>query len=169
MNIPTIEELMGMDIQEIDKTPVPIGDYNVVITKAEVSSGPKGPYIKVETTVFEGDQEQRKVWRNAVSFSKKAIGMPGGPANFVQAIGPLDIPADTPPEEMPHKIAEAAVGIPVGITVAHETVERNGVQAMLPDGNPEMKATVEMWHEATDEFNAAVEKAAQGLDDDLPF
>lgn len=158
-----------MDVQEFDKTPIPEGEYEVVITKAEVAAGPKGPYIKVETTIFDGEYKSRKVWRNAVSFSDKAVGMPGGPANFVQAVQPTGIPADTPVEEMPHKIAEASVGVPVGIIVTHETVVRNGIQAMLPDGSPEMRATVDSWVAASEEFNNSVAKEAQGLDSDLPF
>lgn len=168
MSIPTIEELMGMDVIEFDKIPVPIDDYNVVITKAEVKPGAKGPYIAIETTIFEGEYRGRKVWRGACSFSEKAMGMPGGVANLVQSTQAA-VPTGTPPEQMPAAIAAAVLSAPVGITTEHDQVVRNGIPATLDDGSPELKALVRLWSPPSDEFVAAVKAEAAGLDDDLPF
>lgn len=168
MPIPTLADILKMEVSEtFDNTPVPEGFYDAVITKAEVRQGPKGPYISTEVTIHDEDYKGRKVWR-IVSFSEKALGMPGGVANLLQSTNP-PIDLDISQAEIPATVAEAIVSFPVTIQVGHEQVVRNNVPAILPDGNPEMRATVKAWAAPREEFTAKVEAEAAGLDDDLPF
>ena len=172
MPIPSIDELMDMEVSASFDEPVPEGWYNAVITKGEVRKGGKGPYISVETTVHtdeEGEDEfrGRKVWRNA-SFSDKALKMPGGIAQLMQSTKP-DIPRDTSAEELPAVIAKAITSTPVRIRVKHDQVVRQGVPQFLSNGEPEMRAEVAEFEPAPEEFIATVEAEAAGVDDDLPF
>lgn len=168
MNIPSLDDLLNLEVSDsFDKTPVPEGTYNAVITGCEVRKGAKGPYLSIEVTIHDEDFKGRKVWRNS-SFSEKAVGMPGGIANLLQATRPR-IAKDTPANALPAAIADAVVASPVTIEVEHEQVKRNGVPATLSDGTPEMRAQVRHFAPATDEFSASIEAEAAGLDDDLPF
>lgn len=167
MSIPSIEDLLNAEVQEFSDEPIPVGVYNAVITGTEVRPGNKGPYISVESTIFDGDEARRKSW-GISSFSDKAQKMPGGPANLVQATQP-DIDRDTPVEELPAAIAAGVLSTPVSITIEHEQVERNGVKQELADGRPEMRARTRQYGPADEEFIAAFEAYASGGDDDLPF
>lgn len=172
--LPTLDELMGAEISaSFDRTPLPIGSYNGVITGAEVNKGAKGPYIKIEVTIHDEDYRGRKAWKNAVSFSEKAINMPGGVAELVQTTQP-DIDRDIPGNELPAAIAAAILSTPIVINVGHEhaqekNVSGNYVDAFNDDGSPRMKAVIESFSPADPDFISAVEKEAAGLDDDLPF
>lgn len=168
MGIPSIEELMTMDVAEaFGSEPVPIGDYNAVITGAEVRPGKKAPYISVETTIFDGDYERRKVWRN-VSFSDKALGMPGGLANVMQSAKP-ELDRELKADELPAAVAAGIISSPVSITVKHDQVVRQGTKQFTADGQAEMRAEVSSFGEPTPEFVKAFEDMAAGVDDDLPF
>lgn len=172
MPIPSLDELMEMEVSASFDEPVPEGWYNAVITKGEVRKGKKGPYISIETTVHtdeDGDDEfrGRKVWRNA-SFSDNALKMPGGIAQLMQATQP-EIDRDTTSEELPAVIARAITSTPVRIRVKHDQIVRQGVAQFKADGEPELRAEVAEWEAASEEFIAAVEDEAAGVDDDLPF
>lgn len=167
MSLPTIDELMTMEVSETF-APIPVGFYNGVITGAEVATGAKGPYIKVEVTIHDEEYRGRKVWRNAVSFSEKAIGMPGGVAQLLQATKP-DLPRDAAAEELPSIIATFIVSTPIKFEVEHDQVKRGGKSQFLADGSPEMRAGVRQWFEAEADFISSVEADAAGIDDDLPF
>lgn len=168
MSIPTLDELFDTPVSSGFGDPLPIGFYNGVITGAEVKSGPKGPYIKVEVTIHDEDYRGRKTWKNAVSFSEKATFMPGGPAELLQATEP-DIDRSLPSNQIPAAIAAAILSTPISVEVEHEQVKRNGVAQFNADGTPEMRAQIRSFAKADSDFITTVENEAAGLDDDLPF
>ena len=168
MSIPSLDALLTMEVMEgFTNTPVPEGDYNAVITGVKVAQGAKGPYLAVETTIFDGPEARRKVWRN-VSFSEKAVNMPGGLANLVQATNP-PVDKSVSGNALPAAIAAALPSTPVTITVEHEQVVRAGTPAVNPDGTPEMRGTVSNFGPASEDFLASFEAEVTGADDDLPF
>ncbi len=169
MPLPSLDDLMSMGVAEgFDSNPVPIDQYNAVITGAEVANGAKGPYIKIETTIHDEEHRGRKVWKNAVSFSEKALKMPGGVANLLQTTKP-EIDRDIDSNELPAAVAAAVLHSPIVIDVDHEQVKRNGVDQFLADGQPELRATIRQFIEADADFISAIEAEAAGVDDDLPF
>ena len=165
--IPSIEDLLNTEVAEFDNDIIPEDDYNAVITGCEVRTGPKGPYLSIETTIFDGAHQRRKVWRNS-SFSEKAVGMPGGIAELLQTTTP-DIDSSTPANEVPAAIAKAVVSTPVVITVEHDQVKRNGVPQVKADGQPELRAQIRSFAPAGDDLVSGFTAAATGVDDDLPF
>jgi hypothetical protein len=169
MSLPTLAELMSKEVSEtFDRTPLPIGFYNGVITGAEARAGAKGPYLSVEVTIHDEEFKGRKVWKNSCSFSEKALGMPGGIANLLQTAKP-DIPASAPPNTLPAVIAQGVISCPIRIEVEHEQVKRSGVFATLADGSPEMRSSIRQFTPPDDAFVQSIEAEAAGLDDDLPF
>jgi len=170
MSLPSIDELMGMEISAGYGDPVPIGFYDAVITAVEVRGGNKGPYLNITTTVHEeGDYFSRKVW-GISSFSEKALGMPGGVAELLQTTGAGEtIDRSLPAEELPAAIAEAVLHSPIVIEVDHEQVKRNNVLQFNADDTPEMRARVRSYSAAKPEFIEAIKAEAAGLDEDLPF
>ena len=169
MSIPTLNDLFNAAVSEtFSNEPVPVGFYDAVITKVEVRQGAKGPYLSIENTIHAPEEyKSRKVWRNS-SFSEKALYMPGGIAQLLQATQP-EVDRNTSAEEMPAVIARGIQGLPVRIEVEHEQVVRNGQQATNADGSPEMRATVRSFETPDPAFVQAIEDEASGLDDDLPF
>lgn len=174
MSLPTLTELMGMEVSaDFDDAPLPIGFYNGVITGAEVNPGKKAPYIKVEVTIHDEDYRGRKAWKNAVSFSEKALTMPGGVVNLLQATEP-DIDRDTKANELPATIAAAIMSTPVRIEIQHEQAQSKNasgvyVDAFNDDGSPKMRAIIHSFESAPEDFVSTIEKEAAGVDDDLPF
>lgn len=177
MSIPTIEDLLHTTVSGAgDYSLLEPGDYYGVITNAESRPGKKAPYINVEVTIYQAatdtDGEEtgrgRKIWRN-VSFSEKAIGMPGGPANLVQATKPNV--SNTNPADIPGAIASAIQGSPVGVNISHEQAWDGKVGAPKVDetGNPVMRETIDLFFEAPESFVEAFEAEANGIDTDLPF
>ncbi len=77
MPIPSLDDLMTMEIGSWSNDVMPLGKYSGVITNIEVRSGAKGPYLNIEVTCHDDDYTGRKVWRNS-SFSEKALGAPAG-------------------------------------------------------------------------------------------
>ncbi len=150
--------------------PVPLGWYDGVITDIEVRQGPKGAYLNIEVTIHDEEYAGRKVWRNS-SFSEKALFMPGGPAQLIQATKP-DIPKDTAPDKIPYAVALAATHSPVKFEVDHEQVVKNGVAQVDPDGEPVLRATVKQFAEAEAAFADKIEAEVSGdtaKADGLPF
>lgn len=168
MAISSLQDLMGAEVGSNDFPLVPAGTYNAVITKAEVRKGNKAPYIALMATIHDEDYKGWTVWNIAASFSEAALTVPGHAANLVQSTG-ITIDLDTPEEEIPAAVAAAIVGQPVSIEVVHDQVKRNGVLQTNDDGSPEMRANIDAYNPAPEEFIESVELDAQGLDDDLPF
>lgn len=166
----TIEDLMNMEVSEsFDDTPVPVGNYDVVLTSVTVGNGPKGPYLKVEATIHDEEFRGRKVWRNAVSFSEKALGMPGGIAQLMQATK-VDISKSAEFKNLPGLLANALSSVPVTIEVGHEQAgDKSGNLRFETDGTPIMRATIANFIAPAQEFVDSLEAEAAGLDDDLPF
>jgi hypothetical protein len=166
--LPTLDELMAMDVAEWSGELVPFGLYNGVITNVEVRDGQKGPYLNLEVTLHDDEYAGRKVWRNS-SFSEKALAAPAGIAELVQATKP-DIAAGTSPEDIPGAIAQAILGSAVGIEVDHEQRWKSGAPMVdASTGEPVMRETIKAFFQPTDEFVESVEKQSAGMDDDLPF
>lgn len=171
MSIPTLEQLLATEVSSADFAPVPVGIHNAVITGAKVAKGPKGNYINVEATIHAEGLEGRKVW-GISSFSDKALSMPGGPANLLQAAGTHlgTIPTGLGGDETVGWIAQNIIGVPLTVDVEHEQAQdKAGNLKTANDGTPIWKARTRAYGPASDEFAATIEKAAQGLDDDLPF
>ena len=171
MPIRSLEELLTAEVGESDFPLIPIGFYNGVITGAEVRQGGKAPYINVRVTIHdEGEYRGQNCWKNAVSFSEKALLMPGGPAQLAQATGSQDkLAKDVPWEEAPSALAAAVLSTPVRIEVRHEQAWKNGSDVFNEDGTPKMRAIIHAFAPADEDFIASVEAEAAGLDDDLPF
>ena len=171
MGIPSLEDLMGAEVGSNDFPLIPAGTYNGVITKSELRKGNKAPYIALMVTIHDEDYKGWTVWNSAASFSEKAQNIPGHAANLVQSVGLTkdDVPLDADPEEVPGLIAAAILNRPVQVEVVHDQVVRNGVPQTLDDGSPEMRAHIDAYATAPEEFIESVELDAQGLDDDLPF
>lgn len=176
MNIPTLDQLLSMEVTDNFGTLVPVGNYLGVLTGGEVRPGKKAPYINIEATIHQSDDDDsdnpaefkgRKVWR-VCSFSDNAVGMPGGIAQLLQVTKPT-IEADTPANELPAVVAQAVIGTPVGFTVKHEQIERKGKPQFNPDGSPEMKAEIRAFYPPSEAFAEAYEAESAGLDSDLPF
>ena len=168
MPLPTIDELMNTEVGAGFGEAVPAGYYSGVITGAEVHPGGKGPYIKLEVTIHDEDYKGRKVWKNAISFSEKALGMPGGVVQLLQVVQPT-LDRSLPSEELPAAIAEAVLTAPVVVEIGHEQVKRQGAAQFNADGSPEMRAQIDSFLPPEDDFVAAVAKEAAGVDSDLPF
>jgi hypothetical protein len=174
MPLPTLDDLMNGTIQDaFDYELLPIGEYNGVITGAEVRAGKAGAYIKLEVTIHEDDYLGRKAWKNAVSFSEKATFMPGGIAELTQAAKP-EVDRNTPANQLPAAIAAAIMSTPVRIGIDHERAQSKNqagtyVDAFNDDGTPKMRAVINRFFEAPADFVSTIEKEAAGLDDDLPF
>lgn len=174
MSLPTLDELMNMEVsKDFEYSPLPIGFYNGVITNAEVNSGKKAPYIKIEVTIHDEEYRGQKVWKNAVSFSEKALTMPGGVVNLLKATQP-NIPKDAKANELPALIARAVQSQPVRVEVQHEQAQSKNasgvyVDAFNDDGSPKMRSVIHSFEPAPEDFVAAIEKEAAGVDDDLPF
>jgi hypothetical protein len=164
----TLEELLGIEVGSSDFDLIPEGDYNGAITGAEVKSGPKGPYIKVEVTIHDEGYRGRKVWRQAASFSEKALTMPGAAPNLVQATQP-ELSPGLEVGELPAAIADAILSTAVTISVTHDQVKRDGKLAFNSDGTPEFRAQINAFSEASDEFKDSFQAEKDGVDDDLPF
>jgi len=175
-NIPTLDELMSTSISDLlQYSLLEMGDYHAVITNVDARDGAKAPYLNVELTIHEradGNEEGRgrKIWRN-VSFSEKAIGMPAGVAQLVQATKPT-IPGDVTPAEMPGAIAVAIHGSAIGVNVGHE----EGYDGKAPDkikrdasGEIMMRESADAFFAAPGSFTEAFEAEAAGNDSDLPF
>ncbi len=168
MPIPSINDLLNTEVTEAyDKTPIPVGVYDAVLTAVEVRQGPKGPYLNIEATLVGGDHDNRKVW-GISSFSEKAIGMPGGVANLLQVVNP-DIDRGIPSNEVPAAMAKGIGHAPVSLEIEHEQIERNGSKQFYEDGTPEMKDRIRQYFEPSEEFIETVAVLAAGGDDDLPF
>ena len=168
MGIPSIQDLMGAEVGSNDFPLIPAGTYNGVITKSEVRKGNKAPYIALMVTIHDEDYKGWTVWNIACSFSEAAIAIPGHAANLVQATG-ITLDLDIPEDEIPNAVAAAVLGQPVQVEVVHDQVKRNGVLQTNADGSPEMRANIDSYAPAPEEFIESVELDAQGLDDDLPF
>ncbi|KKL49150.1 hypothetical protein LCGC14_2318370, partial [marine sediment metagenome] len=161
MSIPTIEQLMAASITELgDYELLEIGPYLGVITNTEVRQGPKGAYLNVETTLHkpaESDDETckgRKAWRN-VSFSEKALTMPGGLAQLVQATSPA-IPENTKVEDLPETLATVIMGETIGVELDHEQGWKNGGPHVDEHGNPVMRNCVVSFFAADDSFAKSI-------------
>lgn len=171
MPIPTIDELMGMEIGSYEL--VPTGLYLGVITNVEVREGKKGPYLNIEVTVHQdtdGNTEfqGQRAWRVA-SFSEKALAMPGGVAEIVQVLKP-DIPTGTSPDDLPNVLATLIQSEPVGFELEHNQRYKNGKpQVDATTGEPVLKEDVAYFFEAPAEFRNDLDAEAQGTDSDLPF
>ena len=149
---------------------MPVGWYDGVITKVEVKDGAKALYLNVEVTIHGDEHNGRKVWGMS-SFSDKAITMPGGIANILQAAGP-DIPIDTPIEELPAVMAQKLTSLPVSFMVRNEQVKRNNVLQFLDaptNSVPELRSKVDSYRVPEQAFIDQVDSEAAGLDADLPF
>lgn len=173
MSIPTLEDLLAAEVSmtsSFDEDPVPVGDHQGVITGAEIRQGQKGPYINVEVTVHTEGYKGRKVW-GICSFSEKALTMPGGPANLLQATKDVigTIPSGLSSAETMAWVTSNIRAVPVTITVEHEQAVKDGKERFLPDGRPLMKPRVRLYSPADPEFIADIEADAAGIDDDLPF
>lgn len=169
MPIPSIDELLKADISDVmSSDPVPEGTYDAVITDVTVRQGAKGPYLAIETTIHDEEYRGRKVWRNS-SFSEKALFMPGGIAQLLQAIPKVNLDQAKGSGEQAIVIANAARTSPVTIEVEHEQVVRQGNPAYKSDGTPEMRGTVKAFYPASEEFVSSILAEAAGVDDDLPF
>jgi len=170
-NIPTLQQLMQGEVNASGFEPLPIGWYNGIITGGEVRNGPKGPYINVETTIFdeEGEHHKRKVWGMS-SFSDKALAMPGGPRNLVQSAKP-EIDTDITAEELPAAVAIGIRSKPVSFKVVNEQVKRGGQLQWLDEDQtvPEMRSKIAEYREPSQELIDAVEAEVAGADSDLPF
>jgi len=170
VSIPSLEELMNKEVSASGFEPLPVGWYDGVITKVEVRAGAKGAYLSIEVTVHGDEHNGRKVWGMS-SFSDKALTMPGGVVNVLQAAKP-DIDIDTPPEELPGAMAAALPTLPVSFLVNNEQVKRNGQPQFLdaPKNTvPELRSKVAEYREPGEDFLTAVEADAVGLDENLPF
>lgn len=171
MPIPTIDELMTMEVGSYEL--VPTGHYLGVITNVEVREGRKGPYLNLEVTIHEdadGDttHQGKRAWRVA-SFSEKALAMPGGVAELVQVTQP-DIPSGTDPDDLPNVLATLVQGEPVGFEIEHNQRYKNGKPQVDPTtGEPVLKEDVAYFFSAPDSFTDNLELEAQGVDSDLPF
>lgn len=177
MSIPTIDDLMSATVSELTEyTLLEAGDYYGVITDVESRPGKKAPYLNVEVTIHQAatdeDGEQtghgRKVWRN-VSFSEKAITMPGGVANLVQVTKP-DI-KNASADDLPGAIAVAIQASPIGVTVGHEQAwdGKAGKPKVDENGNPVMRESIDSFFEAPESFIDSFEAESIGVDNELPF
>ena len=106
-----------MAIPSLDNDLLPVDTYNAVITAVEVKKGQSSgiPYLNVTATIFDGEFKWAKRQR-ALSFSRKAIRLPGGVLQLVQSAGVVDLPADTPTADVPAAIAAALIASPVTIS-----------------------------------------------------
>ena len=172
MSIPTVEELMAGTVSSSGFDPLPVGWYNGVITKVEVRSGAKGPYLSIEAVVHGEEFNGRHVW-GMTSFSEKAHFMPGGLANVMQNVAPDGaIPLDTGPEELPAVLAKAITSVAISFEVKNEQVKRDGNLQYLdaPENTvPEMRSKIAAYQDVDEDFEATVDAEAAGLDADLPF
>lgn len=175
-NIPTLDQLMSTSISDLMQySLLEVGEYHAVITNVEARDGAKAPYLNIEVTIHaraDGNEEcrGRKVWRN-VSFSEKAIGMPAGVAQLVQATQP-SIPTDVTPDGMPGAIAVAISGVAIGVNVGHEEgYDSKAVDNIKRDDDGEviMRESIDGFFTAPDSFTEAFEAEAAGNDSDLPF
>ena len=170
--IPTLDALLSGEISEgYSDDPIALGWHNFVITGCEVRKGNKSgiPYLNLTLTVFDGDDARRKCWGMS-SFSEKALYMPGGVAQLLQATGIGDsLPDDVAPNELPAAISKVITGTPVRALIGHEHAGAPGAKKFNSDGTPKMKETVEAYEAPTEEFLAAFEAEASGVDEDLPF
>lgn len=168
---------MSATVSELTEfTLLDVGDYFGVITDVESRPGKKAPYLNVEVTIHQkaddesGDEtgRGRKVWRN-VSFSEKAIGMPGGVAQLVQVLQP-DL-KDANPNDLPGAIALAIQSEAVGVTLGHEQAwdSKLGKPKVDEDGNPVMRESVDAFFSVPDSFVEEFEAESIGQDSDLPF
>lgn len=176
MPIRTVEEMLNAEIGETPDYPlVPEDDYNAVIVEAVVGKGPKGPYVKTVSVIHGGDYDGQKVWRNASTFSEGGIDMPGGASNLIQAVNPnSEIDRTVAFNALPAALAEAALSTPVVVTVVHEHKQRKTDSGSYVDefdleGNAVLRASVRSFAPAPEDFVAAIEMEAAGVDDDLPF
>lgn len=168
MALPSLDDLMSADISGWSGELIPEGDYNAVITNVEVRSGGKGPYLNIEATIHDEEYRGRKVWRNS-SFSEKALYMPGGVAQLVQAVKP-EVPKDISPEDIPSALAQAIQSQPVGVTVQHEDRWKDGGPVINPStGETEQREVIGAFFEPSAEFVDSFEKESAGVDDELPF
>lgn len=167
MSLPSLADLLGAEVASGGFDLLPVGEYNGVITGAEVRKGAKGPYLNLEVTVHDEGVRGRKVWRIA-SFSEKALNMPGGVANLVQSTQP-EIDPDTKNEDLPAVLADAVISSPVKVEVEHDQIKRNGVLQFHADGQPELRAQIASFEAPEDEFLEGIKNEIAGVDDDLPF
>lgn len=172
MSIPTLDQLMTTSISELAEWDLlDVGPYFGVITNTEARKGPKGPYVNIEVTLHQnaaGDETMkgRRVWRN-VSFSDKAIGMPGGLAQLVQATQP-NIP-DGADSDLPSALAQVLTGEAVGVELGHEQGWKNGGPQVDEQGNPVYREAIDGFFQAPESFSDGIEAEANGNDLDLPF
>jgi len=171
MSIPTLAELMSTEITGGGGfEPLAPAWYDGVITKVEVKAGQKAPYLNVEVTVHGDEHNGRKVW-GISSFSDKALTMPGGVVQILQATE-APVPMDTAMEDLPAVAARALTTLPVSFLVKNEQVKRGGALQYLDaptNSVPEMRSRIEEYRAADEDFAATVDAQAAGLDADLPF
>ena len=173
MSIPTLEQLMSASISELAEWELlATGPYFGVITNVEARDGAKAAYLNVEVTLHQtkdGDETMkgRRVWRN-VSFSEKAINMPGGLAQLVQSTKPEGLDGIAP-EQLPAALAQAVTSSPVGIDLGHEQGWKDGGPQVDEKGNPVMREAVDGFFAPDDSFGAGIEAESNGNDADLPF
>lgn len=168
MPIPSLDDLMSMQISGFSNELMPLGRYSGVITNIEVRSGKKGAYLNIEWTCHDEDYRGRKVWRNS-SFSEKAIGMPGGIAELVQSTKP-EIPKGTSPSDLPAALATACQSAPLDVEIDYEPRWKDGGPMIDPTtGEPVMRESIVAFYEPPEEFVKSIANEAAGVDDELPF
>lgn len=169
--IPSIEDILNGTVAEFDDEPVAVGPHNAVLTEVLVKTGAKSgiPYLNVRATIFDGPNAKRNVF-GISSFSEKALTMPGGVTQLLQCAGiGADLPKDTPAAQIPAVLAEALTSTPVIINVSHEHDGRPGDKKYNTDGTPKMRATIDFYEPADEDFLATFGNAVEGIDDDVPF
>jgi hypothetical protein len=159
---------MTMEVSGWSGELMPLGRYSGVITNIEVRNGKKGPYLNIEWTSHDEDFSGRKVWRNS-SFSEKAIGMPAGIAELVQATKP-DIPKGTSPDALPGALATVLQSAAIDVEIDHEQRWKDGAPLFdAATGEPILRESIVAFYEAPEAFVESVANEAAGIDDELPF
>ena len=171
--IPSLDDILSGDVASTSFPVLPEDDYNAVLGEVTVGLGKKSkiPYLKVKATVFDGEYEKSNTWGNS-SFSPKALPYPGAIRNLAQAVGvdTSTFPEGTTEEDIPALMAEIVQGSLVTISVKQEQAQdASGKLKYLPTGEPQMRDSIKAYAPASEEFEAAFEKAVSEVDDDLPF
>ncbi len=124
-------------IDPLDRTTIPAGDYTATITKTEAKENRngQGSHLNVEFTIIEGPHKGRKVWQNLNCWHPNQHG-----DNEYKACKPITPAGHQPSPGRAYAQNNAPTGAPTHAPTAHNPKRRNKWRTRKATTNP-TKAT----------------------------